>query len=121
MPIVSCGDRVEVKYTIPEEIDSQIPDYFYPALAGELFSVFGPSVYEPIDGVYSLNTSTHGWHEAMQATCDKLGLGWLMSYYNSLTWYDSDMFDGIIEDRVVRIIEQAGSWESVYYTYLINH
>lgn len=117
VPIIGKDENVRIEYTIPTEIDNRIPEHFYPALAGELFSICGPRVFEPCDGVYDFGAGTHGWYEAIRATCRKLGLDWLLHYYETLPWYDSDLFDGIIESRVSALLDDA--WPNTYYEHLL--
>ena len=126
------------EYQIPQEIDEKIPDYFYIALAGELCSVMGYHIFEKIDpymcdeegnelprlteedcSYYDLDSSTYGWYEAFLATCEKLDLQWLIDYYTPLPWYESDIFDGIIENRVIHnFIEAKVKNGNSYYQYL---
>ena len=143
MAIVEEAGTVFVKYEIPEEIDKQIPLYFYYALAGELVSIMGPDIMHKIslykcdedfnyilnedgsyiieDEYYDLNSSTGGWYEAFNATCNKLNMKWLLEYWNTLEWYDSDIFDGIIEDRVVNyFIKNKNHNANPYYKYLVK-
>lgn len=140
MPIVKNAESVHVEYTIPKDIKSRIPDYFYFAMAGELVSIFGPHILEKVDypeydndgneipgdpnidnSYYDLCSGTSGWYEAFKMTCKKLNMMWLMDYYKTLEWYDSDIFDGIIEDRIIKnYIEKDHMHDQVncYYKYL---
>ena len=140
MSIINFSEHVYVKYKIPKEIDSRIPEYFYYAMAGELVSIFGTWILEKqdypeydddgneihgdlnVDGsYYDLNSSTGGWNEAFKMTCKKLDMMWLMDYYETLEWYDSDIFDGIIENRIIEnYIEKDHMHDhaNCYYKYL---
>ena len=89
-------------YKIPEDIKSCIPDYFYYALAGELVSIFGPNIVQPINDYYDLQTSSHGWDKAFFATCEKLNMTWLYNYLVSLDWQETDIFNGEIEEKIIR-------------------
>lgn len=140
MPIVEKEGSVFVEYTIPEEIDNKIPQYFYYAMAGELCSIFGPEIFQKITDVeyddagnrippkddvdhsyYDLDSSSGGWYEALRMTCKKLDMEWLINYLDSLEWYDSDIFDGIIEDRIIeKFINVKNQNCNVYYKYLVN-
>ena len=117
-------------YEIPKEIKDQIPDHFYYALWGELVGVFGPSVieienyYQSEDGkafapLYGLSycTSTTGWDVALWATCQKLDLMPVFEYYDKLPWYDSDRFDGEIEEEMVKHMPGRKN-ANPYYQYL---
>jgi hypothetical protein len=140
MPIVGHGKDVHVEYSIPEAIDKRIPEHFYIAMAGELCSIFGPQIFEKIEwydydeegneipnsrneefDYYDLDSSTGGWYEAFKETCIKLNLRWLVDYHSTLEWYDSDIFDGIIEARIIKnFLEKENSPANSYYKYLIK-
>lgn len=140
MPIIEKEGSVFVEYTIPEEIDNKIPQYFYYAMAGELCSIFGPEIFQKITDVeyddagnrippkddvdhsyYYLDSSSGGWYEALRMTCKKLDMEWLLNYLDSLEWYDSDIFDGIIEARIIEYFIEAEDYNcNVYYQYLIS-
>lgn len=122
MPIVGEGENVYVEYHIPKDIKDRIPSYFYQALAGELFSVFGWRLgiqmftdKEYGNGYYNLDSGSGGWYVAFEETCRKLDMQWLFDYWKSLEWYDSDIFDGEIEEGI-RNYYINGS--SDYYKYL---
>lgn len=127
MPIIDNGDGAHVEYSIPPEIKKQIPVYFYIAFAGELFSVYGwersrGMLYLEADGGYAdLASSTAGWLQAFKATCRKLEMDWLLEYYNVLPWYESDVFDGILEQEIRHHFmcdKENGTNE--YYQYLLD-
>ena len=140
MPIVGEGESVHIEYEIPKEIKEKIPDYFYYAMAGELVSVFGPYILQhPPAGYYDeendewvedgeedyydLDTSTGGWCEAFYATCKKLDMQWLYDYWRTLAWYDSDIFDGEIEDEIIKRFcekDHLADHANCYYKYLIE-
>ena len=131
MPIVGEGDNVHIKYNIPDDINSRIPNYFYYAMAGELVSIFGPTILQLIDysedgedySYYDLDSGCSGWFMAFNATCHKLDMTWLMDYRKTLEWYDGDIFDGIIEDRIIeQFCEKDHTQDhcNCYYKYLVN-
>ena len=146
MPVVVKGATFQVEYQIPEHIDKYIPDYFYAAMAGELFSVFGldwaKSAFKPYIQLeydeehpprqylapceptseeikYDLDTGTSGWEEAFLNTCKKLDIEWFSDYYSRLDWYDKDIFDEIIETRIVKQFIEKPNLRgcSPYYEY----
>lgn len=129
MPIVGHDKDVHVEYNIPTEIDLKIPSYFYIALAGELCSILGPQIFNKITDLdedteeefsyYDFDSGTGGWHAAFKATCEKLDLLWLLNYYDALEWYDSDVFDSIIEDRIVTHFIDKDNHCNEYYKYLM--
>lgn len=114
---------------IPSEIKDKIPDYFYPAMCGELVAIFGPDilnrVYDEIDDeidddyYYDLQISTSGWSQAFGETCKKLDLIWLLNYYQKLDWYRSDIFDGEIAGEITkRVLEKEHN--NSYYMHLMG-
>ena len=130
MPIVGHDKDIHVEYNIPTEIDIKIPSYFYIALAGELCSILGPQIFNKITDIdedteeefsyYDFDSGTSGWHTAFKATCEKLDLQWLLNYYDALEWYDSDIFDDIIEDRIVTHFIDKDNHCNEYYKYLMT-
>ena len=119
--------KIKQVYRIPEEIKSRIPDYFYFAMTGELFSSFG--YYNSIqmftdtsefNGLHNLGATSQGWFVAFMMTCKKLDMLWLLDYYKSLEWYDSDIFDSEIEDEIeARFINgKKNDHANCYYRYL---
>ena len=114
-------------YKIPKEIEDRIPAYFYFGMAGELVAIYGTQILElrheeeGDEGYYYLDTSTYGWYEAFRATCRKLDMWWLVEYYDTLDWYDGDLFDAEIEDEIIERIcqkERISEHPNCYYKYL---
>ncbi len=100
------GGVVNSDYKIPDRILNDIPTYFYAAFAGELFSVFGPVIFKKPDtdddyGLFYVE-GTAGWVTAFRSVASRLGLSWLNSYYDSLDWFDSDLFDDQIGDLLIK-------------------
>ena len=115
------------EYIIPEDIDSRIPDYFYSAMAGELFSVVGWAYSRDIfypeqcPECVDLDAGTEGWSVALEMTCKKLDMEWLWEYHESLPWQESDILDGIIEQRIrQRFMNSSLDRAGDYYAYLEN-
>ena len=108
-----------------DEILSNIPDYFYPAFAGELVSVFGSEILDPSEtGEVPLFyiSGTTGWNAALRMTCKKLGIDWLMSWYDELEWFDSDNFDGeLLEMTETKFLDNSSESNGSYYRWIIDH
>ena len=108
-----------------DNILSNIPDYFYPAFAGELVSVFGSEILEPSEtGEVPLFyiSGTTGWNAALRMTCKKLGIDWLMSWYDELEWFDSDNFDGeLVEMMETKFLDNSSESNNSYYRWIIDH
>ena len=124
MPIINNDGKVSVVYQIPPEIKQKISDYFYIAFAGELHSVFGPMISEKDEyDIYGLSYvgGTAGWEAAFKATCNKLQMQWLLDYYITLEWYDSDLFDSEMEDAIIKTVYEADDTSAnSYYLHLID-
>ena len=127
MPIIDKGEGTHVEYSIPQKIKDQIPEYFYIAFAGEIFSVYGwersrDMFYpEKDEGYADLASSPFAWFQAFKATCRKLEVEWLLEYYETLPWYDSDVFDGIIEQEISRrFMNRKEDGGNEYYRYLLS-
>lgn len=135
MSLVGDNNNVHAEYSIPDSIKKNIPDYFYYALAGELASIFGPWILQKQafpefddDGneienysYYDLLSGSGGWVEAFFATCRKLDMMWLIEYWDSLGWYDSDIFDGEIESEIIERfckVDVSQQHANCYYKYL---
>ena len=107
-----------------DNILSNIPDYFYPAFAGELVSVFGSEILEPSEtGEVPLFyiSGTTGWNAALRMTCEKLGIDWLMSWYDELEWFDSDNFDGeLVEMMETKFLDNSSESNNSYYRWIID-
>ena len=109
-------------YTIPDEIKSRIPEYFYYALGGECVSIMGAyALIRDEDGLSYLDyaAGTYGYVEAFRMTCKKLDMNWLFEYRDNLPWYQSDIFDGEISDEVIRRFDKE-EYTNAYYQYLIS-
>lgn len=140
---INRNPEILSEYTIPEKIDSQIPEYFYFAMLGELVSVFGVIIVEkqvtykydinckkvlnkdgePVieEEYYNLDSSTAGWVEAFKETCKKLDMEFLIDYYKSLDWSHADIFNAIIESRIInRAIKKDSQEGNAYYKYLLK-
>ena len=115
---------MENNYKIPKDILSEIPDHFWAAFAGELVSIFGVNVFDEDDDMGRVLfhiSSTNGWNMALKATCRKLGINWLYIYYDNLSVWDSDLFDGEIEDLVIsKFVEDESNAVHVYYSWLFG-
>lgn len=111
-----------LEYTIPENIKSRIPEYFYYALGGEYVSIMGATaLLRDTDGLSLLdyNGGTAGYAEAFKMTCKKLDMDWLYEYWDSLPWYQSDLFDCEISIEVMKCFDKEDN-ANAYYKYLLS-
>lgn len=117
---------MDQKYKIPDEILDDIPPYFYAAFAGELYAVFGPTIFDRTgtDGMPMIFNfeGTTGWGAAFRPVASRLELSWLTDYYDTLDWFDSDLFDDQLCGLLFKkfIAEADPSMTSPYYLYLIR-
>jgi hypothetical protein len=113
-----------MNYKIPDDILAKIPEYFWPAVAGELVSVYSPSVFvKDEDGLCGMDfiIGTSGWHVVLKATCRKLDMDWLYEYYCKLEWYDSDWFDGEMFDLIKNnFVDAEVEHANSYYKWLVE-
>ena len=117
-------DCLPFTYSIPSGIKERIPEYFYVAMAGELCSLYGPSVFVPDeDGIreYVYHEGTFGWSMALWMACKKCDQKWLADYYDQLEWCDADRFDGEIGDEIEAMIVGRKWNGGSYYQYLHNY
>ena len=126
----------EPTYKIPQDILDKIPDYFWAAFAGELVAMFGPYIFrKDEDGYYDIDfgTGTGGWSVALRATCKRMDMDWLISYYTSLSWDESDLFDdelvGLLIKKFIESYDDIQSnccvscgtdYRNIYYRWLVN-
>lgn len=113
-------------YKIPKNILDRIPDYFWAGFAGGLCAIFGPGIFEKdLDGFYKIEyiTSTGGWAVALMASCEQMSMDWIMSYYTSLSWDESDLFDDELADSLIqKFVENKDGKEcrDAHYKWLVE-
>lgn len=98
MPITESG----FEYTIPKEVYDSIPDEFWNNFRHELYMICGLSLCEEVSFTSLYNGGTGSWTVAIYNACKKSNCQSLFDYYRSLEWYDSDIFDGIIADELIK-------------------
>ena len=97
-------------YRMPEEIRREFTREMMSCFLEKLVDIFDympskPTYYDYI--VYV--ESNAGWYEAFKKMCISYGLEDILSYYDHLEWYDSDMFDGELSDLLLEyeLIEEG--------------
>lgn len=98
MPITDDG---HVEYKIPLEIKNQFNKKFMYDFQSTLLQIFPKAVGTVYCESYIYLTSTAGWCEAFEKTCDVYELEFVLKYYKNLEWYDKDLFDGEFGDLLV--------------------
>lgn len=98
MPITENGS---IEYTMPSNIKSMLTLDFCVQFLKELHMIFGVGVADTDMDYFVYQGGTGGWVEAFDSACRKLKYDDLCRYYHSLPWYDSDIFDGEMEDVLV--------------------
>ena len=96
-------------YRIPKEIKNEFTKEMMFYFLEELVDIFDmpstPTYYDDI--VYREGTA--GWYRAFEKMCINYGLEDILSYYNRLEWYDSDLFDNDFSDLLLEygLIEEG--------------
>ena len=106
-----------------EEVLIRIPDAFYYDMAGKLFSIFGPSIYDLEKCKTNLDfyTGTTGWDMAIRKSCRDMNLQWLKDFYINLEWYDYDLFNSEISDQIERRVLCGNFYPTnPYYKFLLE-
>lgn len=93
MKVSESGNR----YTIPDKYKSNISKEFLQILKKELKLFFAEFSFEN-EGDWINLSSTGGWFKSFEKATQKTGLHELQTYYNSLGWEDSDLFESDIID-----------------------
>lgn len=95
---------------------NSLPSIFYPALLGELVSIFGPKIVEDLDGYhgYDQEIATGGWYNAFKQTCYKLDKMDIYTDYNEFDWRDSDEVDALICEHFDDLTEEDFHQYSLY-------
>lgn len=122
------------------------PTYFYYCLLGELVKIFGMAFIMPdkdynaefdedlnlipnslddysyknqIGYCLAMAEGTCGWFEAFKQACAQCNLTDMFKYYNNLDWIRSDIFDGVLADKMIEVLFD-GSIRSDYCKFLID-
>lgn len=102
-----------------------IPTYFYQCLFGELIKIWGINLVAPydtgdtyetqIDERIAMMTGTGGWNVSFKAACEQCDMIEINDYYRNLDWIESDIFDGIITDNMVKILFSENVGHDYYH------
>lgn len=87
-------------YTIPDKIKKLMTYDFLKEFRNQLFTVFDLSLDTYADIIQGIE-STAGWANALEDACHNTGTNDIWSYWDSLEWYDSDMFDWELSDMLI--------------------
>lgn len=104
----------------------RLPQAFWPCFYGELCAVSHMDILEvdpDCEACRAIDyyTGTSGWNVALWSTCKRLRLMDFYNWYDGLRWFESDEFDSVLSDGLVKKIEdsEAGA-KNVYYMWLFN-
>lgn len=98
------GTKNTQLYAIPEEKKKLITKEFADEFVRQMILVFGgddsqtQADWFKQSGVHI--TGTGGWGTALKTTAEALNCPELYDYYDSMEWYDSDIFDGELYDII---------------------
>ncbi len=90
------------EYKIPEKYEKMITKELLVKIRDNIFATFEKIGMDTTadDGIdYILTTA--GWGNAIKNACLELGKEDFYNYYENLEWMDSDIFDGILEDKMI--------------------
>lgn len=91
-----------LEYTMPEDIKNLITDDFLKEFRNQLFRIHEYYGLEDFaEYGIPMNTSTGGWYAAFGKACLLTHKEVLFDYWQTLPWYDSDIFDGELADMLV--------------------
>jgi hypothetical protein len=94
------------KFEIPGDIRALIDYDFLKMLQNELYMIFNLSLEDYEYDNSALDGGTSGWGVAFGLTCIKSNKKQIYDYYRTLSWDESDIFDGLVvgmmsENRLV--------------------
>ena len=75
-----------------EELFNQLPLIFFPAMAGEIVSIYGHDFYDDTSNCY--------WVVALKSACEKIKSKWIYKKYKSLPWDVANEFDWLVSNRL---------------------
>lgn len=99
MSILEDGTIV---YEIPEDLMKLIDYKFCKQMLMELHLVMGVAAEDFDYDSVGYCEGTGGWYECLMNTCRKLNLNAVAEHYMKLPWYDSDIFDYLITEEIVK-------------------
>lgn len=91
----------EVEYTIPENIKELITNDFLREFRNQLFRIYDHMSLDTFAESGVTIATTHGWTAAFGKACLLTGNEKLLNYWRSLSWYDSDHFNGEVYDMLI--------------------
>lgn len=89
------------KFEIPGDIRALIDYDFLKMLQNELYMIFNLSLEDYEYDNSALDGENSGWDVAFCLTCVKSNKKRVYEYYRTLSWEDSELFDGFIVDMMV--------------------
>jgi hypothetical protein len=98
MPLTNNGT---IEYTMPENIRQLIDKDFCVQLREELYKIFNLSLNDFVNETVLYYGGTAGWNTAFALACINTNKDELYNYYKTLPYYDSDFFDGDLQDLMV--------------------
>lgn len=102
MSVAKEKENKYVEYEIQGNIKELITDDFLREFRNQLFRVYGGcNLGSLADGAISLIASTSGWYVALGKACLVTHNEALLDYWNSLPWYDSDVFDDELVEMLI--------------------
>ena len=118
MKIALITDDGQIVYEIPEEVKTMLTVDFYVEFVKQLNKLHTEIKLEDRTywNFYSWEESTCGWADAFKTACLNLNKQDLLDYYEPLPWYDSDIFDNLLNLLMIKdgIIKEGICEEDEY-------
>ena len=93
--------NTENEYRIPEDKKKLITDEFLREFRNQLFRIYSHMSLDSFAESGVTIATTHGWIAAFGKACLLTHNEELLNYWRSLSWYDSDKFNGEIYDMLI--------------------
>lgn len=103
MPIVGDENNVHIEHQIPENIKNIITYNFLKEFRNQLIRIHEYwSIDTFAENGIPTNIGTSGWQAALGKACIITDNKELYNYWRKLPWYDSDIFDGMLVDMLIK-------------------
>lgn len=101
-------------YKIPQHIKEKLTVGFCKEFIKQLDRIFHMTISDIKKTYYNFylyHETTVGWHDAFKVACKNCKMNDVFEYYNTLDWYDGDIFDSqfdelLCEFEIIEIGEQ---------------
>ena len=81
-----------MKEVTADDLYNELPPIFFPALLGEIVSMYG----EPFFG----DIGSLAWYSAFKAACKKINAKWIYKKYRRMPWDVGDEFAWMVSNKI---------------------